>query len=185
MLALIGAKRMPTVFGDLDVSAFWEASEYADKEYVDSPPTNAMIREVEERLGYKLPKSYLELASYQNGGIPRKHSHRTSTSTSWARDHIAITGIFSIGAKKNYSLCGPIGSQFMIDEWGYPPIGIYFADCPSAGHDMICLDYRTCGRNGEPRVVHVDQEWSYAITFVAASFEAFIRGLQSDEAFNV
>ena len=51
-----------------------------------------------------------------------------------------------------------MNSQFWIDEWGHPPIGIYFADCPSAGHDMIALDYRDCGKSGEPCVVHVDQE---------------------------
>jgi hypothetical protein len=51
-----------------------------------------------------------------------------------------------------------MGSQFHIDEWGYPPVGIYFADCPSAGHDMICLDYRACGTDGEPQVIHVDQD---------------------------
>jgi hypothetical protein len=61
----------------------------------------------------------------------------------------------------------------MIDEWGYPPIGVYFADCPSAGHDMLCLDYRECGADGEPQVVHVAQE-----------FASFIHGLEPDEAFD-
>lgn len=32
--------------------------------------------------------------------------------------------------------------------------------------------------------MHVDQEWGYKITFVAETFEAFIRGLESREAFN-
>jgi hypothetical protein len=32
-----------------------------------------------------------------------------------------------------------------INEWEYPNIGIYFGNCPSGGHDMIALDYRTCG----------------------------------------
>ena len=32
-----------------------------------------------------------------------------------------------------------------VGEWEYPDIGIYFGNCPSGGHDMIALDYRTCG----------------------------------------
>lgn len=75
--------------------------------------------------------------------------------------------------------------MFNIDEWGYPPIGVYFADCPSGGHDMLCLDYRACGPSGEPTVVHVDQACDYKITFVAPNFEAFIRGLEDDDAFPV
>jgi hypothetical protein len=39
-------------------------------------------------------------------------------------------------------LGGTFGSRFWIEEWGYADIGVYFADCPSAGHDMLCLDYR-------------------------------------------
>ena len=81
------------------------------------------------------------------------------------------------------SLCGPVGSGFWSKEWGYPRIGVYFADCPSAGHDMLCLDYRACGPAGEPQVVHIDQEWDYAIVAVAETFEAFIRGLEDDSAF--
>ena len=36
---------------------------------------------------------------------------------------------------------------------------------------------------GEPAVIHVDQELDYEITTIAPSFEAFIRGLEDDEAF--
>ena len=72
----------------------------------------------------------------------------------------------------------------MISEWGYPPIGIYFGDCPSAGHDMICLDYSGCGPSGEPTVVHVDQEGNYSITYLADDFERFIKGLVDDEQFS-
>src|SRR5205807_8660436 len=103
--------------------------------------------------------------------------------TSWAPDHISITGIYAIGWKKPASLCGELGRGFWNEEWGYPAIGIYFADCPSAGHDMVCLDYRECGPFGEPKVVHVDQEFDYKITFVAASFESFIRGLEDESGF--
>lgn len=76
------------------------------------------------------------------------------------------------------SLCGETGSRFWIEEWGYPDIGVYFADCPSAGHDMIAMDYRFVGASGEPQIVHVDQEWDYAVTVVAPTFAEFVRALR-------
>jgi len=48
---------------------------------------------------------------------------------------------------------------------------------------MICLDYRACGKSGEPRVVHVDQEFDYKVTHLADSLEALIRGLERGDAF--
>jgi hypothetical protein len=176
---------MSKAFADFNVKQFWEPSEYALKEYVGASLTDEVVSAVEENLGVKLPQSYVELMRFQNGGIPRRRNHRTKVRTSWANDHIAISGIYSIGWEKTCSLCGERGSQFWADEWGYPPIGVYFADCPSAGHDMVCLDYRACGPIGEPQVVHVDQEWNYRTVFVAESFEAFIRGLEDELAFDV
>jgi hypothetical protein len=176
---------MRKIFADFDIAGFWEPSECAMKEYIGAPLTDEVLAAVERELGYKLPASYVELMRFQNGGMPRRTNHRTKRRTSWAIDHIAITGIYSIGSDKPCSLCGTIGSQFWMAEWDYPPIGVYFADCPSAGHDMICLDYRACGPTGEPQVVHVDQELDYRIVLVAESFEAFIRGLEDDSAFDV
>ena len=166
-------------FAGFDLTDFWEDSDYARKEYVAPPFSDLDIARVENELGYKLPNSYLVLMRSQNGGIPKFTNHRSDERTSWAEDHVAITGIYSIGQDMTYSLCGEFKSSFWVDEWGYPAIGIYFADCPSAGHDMLCLDYRECGPRGEPQVVHVDQEWDYKITFVAKDFESFIRGLSA------
>lgn len=147
------------------------------------PLDDVTVRAVESELGYKLPASYIEFMKFQNGGIPRRTNHRTRERTSWSPDHIAIKGIYSVGSEKASSLCGEFSSQFWVDEWGYPPIGVYFADCPSAGHDMVCLDYSKCGPTGEPRVVHIDQEWNYKIVVVAPTFESFIRGLEDDSPF--
>ncbi len=174
---------MATVFGDFDISDFWEESEYANEEYVGESLTDELVKSVEDELGYKLPKAYIELMKWQNGGIPKRTNHRIAKLTPWAEKHIAITGIYGINKAKTYSLGGSFGSQFWIDEWGYPSIGVYFCDCPSAGHDMVCLDYRKCGAQGEPQVVHVDQEADYKITFVAENFEDFIRGLENDDNF--
>jgi len=174
---------MSDPFSDFDLSDFWKDSDYAREHYIGAPFTNLDIKTIEKKLGYKLPSSYLAFMRYQNGGIPKRTNHRTKERTSWAENHIAITGIYSIGRHNRYSLCGAFNSHFWTEKWGYPPIGIYFADCPSAGHDMLCLDYQKCGSRGEPRIVHIDQEWDYKITFVAENFESFIRGLEDDETF--
>ncbi|WP_230271922.1 SMI1/KNR4 family protein [Rhodopirellula halodulae] len=171
-------------FHDFDLSDFWEPGEYADEQYVGEPFTDADVDRVERELGFKIPTSYVALMRTQNGGISRNSCYRMSEPTSWAEDHVAIEGIHGIGSEKDCSLCGVAGSKFWMEEWGYPAIGIYFGDCPSAGHDMICLDYRECGPDGEPSVVHVDQESDYRITFVAKDFETFIRGLEPEEVFD-
>lgn len=149
---------MKQEFEGFDFTNFWDDNYYARKEYISDAPTDELIADVEKELGYKLPASYIWLMKQHNGGIPFNTCFPTDSPTNWAEDHIAITGIYGIGREKDYSLCGEIGSQFMIDEWGYPEIGVAICDCPSAGHDMIFLDYRECGPFGEPKVVHIDQE---------------------------
>ena len=180
------AKFVPgdTPFEGFDLTNFWDDNWYALKEYVSDPPSDELIASVEEELGYKLPASYIWLMKQHNGGIPVNTCYPCDEPTCWAEDHVAITGIFGIGREKSCSLCGELGSQFMIDEWEYPAIGVAICDCPSAGHDMIFLDYRACGPQGEPAVVHVDQENDYKITHLADSFEEFIRGLEHESLYD-
>jgi len=40
---------MAKVFGDFDVSDFWEPSEYAEREYTSTPPTDEMVATVERQ----------------------------------------------------------------------------------------------------------------------------------------
>ncbi|MGB4811002.1 MAG: SMI1/KNR4 family protein [Methylophilaceae bacterium] len=175
---------MQTYFKDVDFSNFWDDSQYALEEYVDAAPSDAQIATIETELGYKLPAAYIQLMKMHNGGIPHNLCFPTKEASSWAEDHIAVTGLFNIGHNKDCSLGGDCGSQFWIEEWGYPDIGVYFADCPSAGHDMILLDYRKCGKQGEPEVAHVDQESDYKITFLAKDFETFIQGLVHEDVYD-
>lgn len=134
--------------------------------------------------GFRLPRSYIDLACEHNGGALRLNAHSSPSRTSWAEDHVAVTGVFAIGRTAPFSLCGTYGHALWLKEWGYPPIGVYFADTPSAGHDMIALDYRACGANGEPRVVHVDQEIGYAVTSLADTFEQFVAGLVKSDTYD-
>lgn len=171
------------MFENFDFTNFWNDSPYAQQEYMSTPPSDELIADVEQELGYKLPASYIWLMKQHNGGLPVNTCFPTNTPTSWSDNHIAITGILGIGRDKDNSLCGNFGSQFMIDEWEYPAIGVAICDCPSAGHDMIFLDYRECGPEGEPKIVHIDQEYDYKITPLADNFENFIRGLVNEKNF--
>jgi len=51
---------------------------------------------------------------------------------------------------------------------------------------LVTLDYRNCGSDGEPSVVHVETEASAPkITFLAENFQAFIDELKEESAFDV
>ena len=161
----------------------WELDEAVASEYHEQAPSAEDIRSIESELGYRLPAGYVALARSRNGGILRRNAHASPSPTTWAEDHVAITGIFAIGRTATASLCGSNGQRLWLEEWGYPALGVYFADTPSAGHDLIALDYRVCGPDGEPSVVHVDQEVGYAATELAKSFDAFIAGLVEKSQF--
>ena len=126
------------MFDSVDLTRFWDDSEYALEEYVSPPPDDALIREVEEELGYKLPASYIALMKAHNGGIPTRCCCPV------------------VGRDKANTLCGEMGTAFWVEEWEYPAIGVVICDTPSAGHDMVFLDYTACGREGEPCVTVVD-----------------------------
>lgn len=152
---------------------FWDDSD----EYTGPPLTDAMIRAAEQSLGYKLPESYLRLIRVRNGGTPQRCCFPTQEPTSWAEDHIEISAILGIGGEGGID-SEDLGSRYMIEEWGYPDVGVVICDTPSAGHDTVMLDYSECGPQGEPRVIHVETEGDEpAVLVLAPNFEAFVRGL--------
>lgn len=173
-----------THFHEFDFSEFWDDNPYSLSTYVEPAPSHDLVASVQDELGgYRLPGAYVELARIHNGGIVRRCCYPTHEPTGWAEDHIEITGLYAIGRTAHHSLCGDTGSRFMQDEWGYPTWGVAIADTPTAGHEQIMLDYRECGRQGEPQVVYVDQESDYRVTLLAPDFITFIRGLVPRDAF--
>ena len=119
----------------------------------------------------------------QNGGELRKNNFEGSFKRNWTSGSFDIEYISGVDSSKRYSLCGEFGSKFWIEEWKYPNIGIAICGTSSGGHDMIFLDYSDCGPEGEPCVVHIDQEGDYEITYLADNFKDFIDGLFSDEEY--
>jgi hypothetical protein len=152
------------------------ATVFDDSAPLEEPLTDEVLWSVEAELGRRLPAAYVDLARRHNGGSFARTASPAPSRTTWAEDHVGVTSLAAIGRTASFSLCGELGSVFWVGEWGYPDIGVYIADCPSAGHDLIALDYRS---PGEPAVVHVDREWEYRITVLARDFETFVRGLIS------
>lgn len=159
---------MKRFFKNLDLNNFWSDNNYYDN---PNPITQQMIDEAEAILGFKLPLSYIELLKIKNGGIPKNNSFLTKDGL-----YFCFENIYGIGGG---DLDLARDSVYMIEEWEYPVIGILIADCRSAGHDSIFLDYSECGNIGEPKVVHIDLESGSGdkITILANDFETFIEGL--------
>jgi hypothetical protein len=172
-------------FDDFDFEGFWDDGPYSLENYVEPPPNDLLIASIERELGgYRLPAAYVDLARRHNGGLLKRNCYPMKERTGWAEDHVAISGFYAIGRTSKYSLAGQLGAKFMIEKWGYPPIGVGIADTPAGGHELIMLDYRACGKRGEPQVVYVDQEDDYSVAFVAPDFESFIRGLVEESAYD-
>lgn len=97
---------MATLFQDFDFSNFWNDTPYAAQHYISPPPTDELIYELEEELGYKLPAAYLYLMRLHNGGAPRLNCFPLERPYTQRSDYIMITTIYGIGREKDYSL-GP------------------------------------------------------------------------------
>lgn len=155
----------------------WNNDKYSLEEHVGKTPTDEDFEKVEKDLGYRLPESYKALMRIQNGGELRKNNFEGSFKRNWTSGSFDIEYISGVDSSKRYSLCGEFGSKFWIEEWKYPNIGIAICGTSSGGHDMIFLDYSDCGSEGEPCVVHIDQEGGYEITYLADNFKDFVDGL--------
>jgi len=143
---------------------------FTEDNYYSGPPLNDnMVRAAEANVGFRLPRAYVELLHERNGGVPIRRCFRTTVKTSWAEDHIEISGLLGVGSVRGID--GNLGSAYLIQEWDYPNIGIVIGDTPSGGHDTVMLDYRECGSQGEPRVVYVDDDRT--ILVLAANFAEF------------
>jgi hypothetical protein len=142
--------------------------------------SDEIVAAAERTLGFRLPGEYVELLRYKNGGVPRRRCFRTSKPTSWANDHFEIRRMLGIGYSDG--LDGQFGSKFLIEEWGYPPIGIVVFELPSGGHDTVMLDYSKCGPLGAPRVCYIDEDRLPRV--VSPCFRQFIEHLEDCQAFD-
>ncbi len=146
----------------------------SSKHYTGPPLNDAMVTSAERALGYTLPAAYVGLLRVKNGGVPKRKCYPTR-GTTWSDNHVQMTVLFGIGGQWGIDSEGH-GSRHMIQEGGFPEIGVIIGWTPTAGHDAIVLDYTECGPQGEPQVTLVDAE-SGESAFLAPNLEAFLKGL--------
>ena len=134
------------------------------REHIMAPLTEEMIKRAEDTIGYKLPKSYLELLRFQNGGAILD-------------DDCWLTVIYGIGEEADaFNGLEEMFENWM-NEWEYPNIGIPFGETQTAGHDLYFMDCRDLDADGEPSIVHVENEGGpedIKITKVADNFADFL-----------
>lgn len=132
----------------------WSTPKYLA--YVQPALTEEVVKEAEIKMGYKLPKEYLELLTIQNGGYIRYTIEEIP--------HTLISGI------------GPYFPSITNFEWlkeyeglSYEIDGLFPFD--GDGHWNICLDYRK--NKTQPEVTYIDTEIDFEKP-IAKNFKEYI-----------
>jgi len=157
------------------VATFWGDGDYG----VQQALTDEMVREAERVLGVALPSALLDLLRVQNGGIVSADhdAFPTSRPTSWSEDHVPFDDLMGIGRRDGTTSL--LDTPYLVEEWGMPaPLVLLSGD----GHSWIGLDYRACGRDGEPSVAWFETDLDAELV-LAADFRSFVEGLTAAGAF--
>ncbi len=165
-----------------DMNGFWHDNPESIKRHICPPPTDELIHEIEDELGYRLPDSYVGLMLRHNGGLVNRCRFKVAHPVEGCPDTVYITDILGIGREPPYSLCGRFGSAFLIDSRRHNKnIGIAICNTTLPGRALVFLDYRKCGPNGEPCVTYADALDGTELV-LARNFTSFILGLQVNDA---
>lgn len=132
----------------------WRVPKYLP--YVQPALTEKIIKEAETKMGYKLPKEYLELLTIQNGGYIKYTIRGTP--------HSRISGIGPY-----YPSITNFESLREYEGLSYEIEGLFPFD--GDGHWNICLDYRK--NKDEPEVTYIDTEVDFEKP-IAKKFKEYI-----------
>lgn len=171
------------MFEGFDFEGLWNNNPDAIRAGQGPELTDEMILEVEQELRYKLPESYIWLMKRRNGGFLKRTDFLLGYKLPVVGDRTMMRQLYQITTNNSFSgINGKYGTKFLIQDWGYPDIGVAIGVGFFGEHEIFFLDYRACGPQGEPKVSHVDQECNYRITVLADNFEEYIRKLvESDD----
>jgi hypothetical protein len=158
------------MFKNVNLDELWYDSEET-KKYECGPLDDEMIKKTEEKLGFKLPESYIYLMKKHNGGLLQKN-YLAFKNTDGYSDLNVIYGIGDNYHSINYEN----------KNKAYYEENLISICSSNSGHAKIYLDYNECGPQGEPRVIAIDNEMNIdglnaEPIFLAKNFEDFISRL--------
>jgi hypothetical protein len=162
-------------FEDLQRSLWDAASDYG----MQSALTDEAIAEAQRLLNVTLPSSLLNLLRHRNGGevADSWNAYPTSQPTSWSADHVPFDSMMGIGRREGTTSL--LDSPYLVGEWGLPAAVVLVS---GDGPCWIGLDYRACGRHGEPSVAWFEADLDTELT-IAPNFRSFIEGLTAARDF--
>lgn len=140
------------------INTIWQVPKYLP--YVQPSLTDDIIANAEKKIGYKLPKEYIDILRIQNGGYIRFRLPETSNEQ--------IYGI------------GPFFPSLTDYDWtdyegtvGFELNGLVPFD--GDGHWYLCLDYRH--NNTQPNITFIDTESDYEKR-IAKNFQEYLKLLE-------
>lgn len=157
------------LFEGIDIEPLFDNESDWGRKHNFPAPSEELIKRAEEAIGYKLPESYLKFIALQNGGY-------IDYLNCWC------DGIIGISDDPNEHNGLEFTFRLRRNEWEDTPIGVPIGHTQSAGHDMYYLDYRKVDKNGEPRIVRLNNDGYIDIYSVAANFTEFIRKIAEGRA---
>ncbi|MFF6772269.1 SMI1/KNR4 family protein [Streptomyces sp. NPDC012637] len=140
---------------------------------VQPPLTDAVVEEAERQLGVRLPASLLQILRIQNGGVVADawNAFPTDVPTSWSESHVPFDEMMGIG--RHDDQLSLLDTAYLVEEWGLPSSVVLLS---GDGHCWIALDYRACGKRGEPSVTWFDVETGTELP-LATDFTEFVERL--------
>ncbi len=164
------------MYNDIDFYKFFDNDSKYGKEYNKGKLNDNTIKETEKLLGRKLPKSYIEFLTIQNGGYISDNF-----GDCWLT---AIDGLES--SQSNIYLEDSYDPSIKdeVSALGLAKSLVPFGETQSGGHDVYCMDFSSVDENGEPRIVRVELEGKVELYFVANNFEKFINKIVKMEDIN-
>lgn len=161
------SKRASSAFVLPDVNELFRRKTVSE---IQARYSESLLKWTEDSLGVRLPGSYISLVKKRNGGALRRNAFKVRKRREWySFDQIAGLDRKHVDA---------ITSRTRVAREWQVPEGLIALD--GDGHWWLCLDYRRCGPEGEPVLIHYDTDTlgSAEESFqVADSLDEFLAGL--------